>query len=48
MYYVEDVHRQDRQAGEYQKIDQIGLELIDQITWEDQLEVVKLAWESLA
>lgn len=48
VYYVEDVYRQDRQAGEYQKIDQIGLELIDQITWEDQLEVVKLAWESLA
>ncbi|BBM19150.1 hypothetical protein G15_2822 [Enterococcus avium] len=48
VYYVEDVYRHDRQAGEYQKIYQIGLEIIDEITWEDQLEVLKLAWESLA
>ena len=48
VYYVEDVYRHDRQAGEYQKIYQIGLEIIDEITWDDQLEMLKLAWESLA
>ncbi|MGO2892889.1 MAG: ATP phosphoribosyltransferase [Enterococcus devriesei] len=48
VYYVEDVYRHDRQAGEYQKIYQIGLEIIDEITWKDQLEVLKLAWKSLA
>ncbi|MDT2668897.1 ATP phosphoribosyltransferase [Enterococcus dongliensis] len=48
VYYVEDVYRHDRQAGEYQKIYQIGLEIIDTITWENQLEVLELAWESLA
>lgn len=48
VYYVEDVYRHDRQAGEYQKIYQIGLEIIDEITWDDQLEMLKLAWKSLA
>lgn len=48
VFYVEDVYRHDRQEGEYQKINQIGIELIDDITLEDEIEVLKLAWQSLA
>ncbi|MEO1772760.1 ATP phosphoribosyltransferase [Candidatus Enterococcus ferrettii] len=48
VYYVEDVYRQDRQEGEYQKIRQVGIEIIDNIGQKDELEVLRLAWQSLA
>ncbi|MBV7389185.1 MULTISPECIES: ATP phosphoribosyltransferase [Enterococcus] len=48
VYYVEDVYRHDSQAGEYQKINQIGIELIDKIQPKDEVEVLKLAWQSLS
>ncbi|GCF93489.1 hypothetical protein NRIC_13800 [Enterococcus florum] len=48
VYYVEDVYRHDRHEGEYQKIQQIGLEIIDEITEKDELEALSLAWQSLA
>lgn len=48
VYYNEDVYRHDRKNDEYQRLNQIGLEVIGKITLETEVEVLTLALESLA
>ncbi|MFV0557074.1 MAG: ATP phosphoribosyltransferase [Enterococcus sp.] len=47
VYYNEDVYRHDRKNGEYRRINQIGLEMIGALSETSELEVIRLAMESL-
>ena len=47
-FYDEDVYRHDYKNQEYQRIHQLGVEQIGQLTLEDEQAMLKLALDSLA
>ena len=47
-FYDEDVYRHDYKNQEYQRIHQLGVEQIGQLTLEDEQAILKLALDSLA
>ncbi|MBQ4324469.1 MAG: ATP phosphoribosyltransferase regulatory subunit [Clostridia bacterium] len=48
LYYRETVYRYDKHAGQYREINQMGLELLGDVTVTEELEILELALTSLS